>query len=184
MNWLELWESEDYREIKNNNFKTIDNFINFNPKRILDIGCGFAFESEMFQKKYNSELFLLDSNNDNTETNRQVNYGKVDDFSFYNKVNDLEESFNERNLKYTFLDFKNLLINDDTKFDLIYSFLSCGFHYPASTYKNIINKHSNKDTVIILDLRKKSIEEQQHDINIIKIIYESSKHITAQITYR
>ena len=30
------------------------------PKRILDIGCGYAHISDMFQKKYGTELYLLD----------------------------------------------------------------------------------------------------------------------------
>lgn len=184
MNWIELWKSKSYQELKIKNFNNIDNFINFVPNKILDIGCGFAFESEMFQKKYNSELFLLDSNyKDESNKSRQVSYGNVDNFSFYNKIDDLKESYNYRKMNYTFIDSNNLDIVD-AKFDLIYSFLSCGFHYPAITYKDFIKEHTTTDTIIILDLRKNSINDQKDDIIIIEEIYESSKHITAQIRYK
>jgi len=183
--WLKLWKSKEYQELKTNNFNKIDKFLK-SPKNILDIGCGYAFESEMFQKKYQTELYLLDSSIDKTRNVlRQTNYGLADNFSFYHSLNQLTESFDQRKMTYTFIDSNNTsVLNLNLNFDVIYSFLSCGFHYPANTYKDFILKHSNFNTVIILDLRKKTIDEQLSDIEIIDTIYESKKHITAQIKFR
>lgn len=182
--WTRLWEGEWYRKLKTNNFNAVNNFLKTPPKRILDIGCGYAFESEMFQQTYQTELYLLDSTIENTiDIQRQTNYGPADQFSFYNTVNTLTQSYNQRNMNYVFIDSNNIELDNTITFDVIYSFLSCGFHYPASTYRHFILEHSTKDSVIILDLRKKQLNEQLKDIKIINVIYESEKHITAQIQF-
>jgi SAM-dependent methyltransferase len=182
--WIKLWESEWYRELKTNNFNAVNNFLKTPPKRILDIGCGYAFESEMFQQNHQTELYLLDSTIDNTtDIQRQTNYGPADQFSFYNTVNTLTQSYNQRNMNYVFIDSNNIELDHTITFDVIYSFLSCGFHYPANTYRQFIIEHSTKDSVIILDLRKKHLNEQLKDIKIINVIHESEKHITAQIQF-
>lgn len=182
--WITLWKSERYRTLKTNNFNAIDNFLKTPPKRILDIGCGYAFESEMFQKKYQTDLYLLDSTIDNTiDIQRQTNYGPANQFSFYNTVNTLTESYNQRNMNYMFIDSNNINLENTLKFDVIYSFLSCGFHYPADTYKQFITKHSDKKTIIILDLRKKYLTEQLNNVKIINVVHENKKHITAQIEF-
>jgi SAM-dependent methyltransferase len=182
--WITLWESEWYRTLKTNNFNAVDRFLKTPPKRILDIGCGYAFESEMFQQKYQTDLYLLDSTIENTiGVQRQTNYGPADQFSFYNTVNTLTESYNQRKMNYVFIDSNNINLDNTLKFDVIYSFLSCGFHYPANTYKDFILEHTTKNSIIILDLRKKQLAEQLTDIKVINVIYESEKHITAQVQF-
>lgn len=179
--WIENWADESYISLKEENFLNIENFLQCSPKKILDIGCGLAFESERFQKKYNSKIWLLDSDFSNTEDNvRDVSFGPVETFKFYSRIDDLTNSFDQRNMKYVFVDANNINIDDDVTFDLIYSFVSCGFHYPASTYKSLIQKHKNKKTKVILDIRKKSICT---DIKIINVIAETKKYITAQIEF-
>ena len=183
--WINIWNSPDYQEHKIKNFNVVDNFLKIPPTQILDIGCGYAFESEMFQKKYNSNLFLLDSSIENTKNiSRQTNYGTSDNFSFYHRINELTESYDERKMNYTFIDANNLTNLNNTKFDVIYSFLSCGFHYPSNTYKEFIRNHSDANSFIILDLRKKHLNQQLADIDIINIVAEYPKHITAQIAFK
>jgi SAM-dependent methyltransferase len=182
--WITLWDSKSYQELKIKNFNNVDTLLNTPPKRILDIGCGYAFESEMFQKKYQTELYLLDSSIDNTiDLQRQTNYGPAEGFSFYNTINKLRQCYDQRNMNYKFIDTNNIDLDKSIKFDVIYSFLSCGFHYPANTYKQLITSHSTSNSIIILDLRKKHLTEQLKDIKIVKVVYESEKHITAQIQF-
>jgi acyl-CoA synthetase (AMP-forming)/AMP-acid ligase II len=52
-------------------------------------------------------------------------------------------------------DCNNIDIPENIKFDLITSYLSCGYHYPISTYKELILKHSHKDTKLVFDLRNR-----------------------------
>jgi len=183
--WLDLWADNEYVKLKENNFKILDKFLKDPPKNILDIGCGLAFESERFQKKYNTDLWLLDSDTSYTENRpRSTGIGEVDTFRFYNTLDNLKKSYNERNLQYTFVDANKIDIDENVKFDVIYSILSCGFHYPAITYKNLINKHSHENTKVILDIRKKSWPVQKNDFKTFDIIHTGLKHYTCQITFK
>jgi hypothetical protein len=169
-NWLNIWKHDHkgdpsmgraHAALKNDTF----------PPR----------EAQLFQEKHNTSLYLLEGDFEDTKENRRdVNYGTVESFKFYNKVSDLKEWWDSQKLDYTFVDANNIRLDDSLKFDLIYSSVSCGFHYPASTYKDLISKHSHKNTKIIFDIRKKS---EQHDIKIIKVIAETKKYVTAEIQF-
>lgn len=179
--WIEKWEAPTHVNAKREIFKLVDNYLDTPPKRILDIGCGLATESEFFQKKYNCELYLLDGDFDNNKNNRRdIKFGKVENFKFYSKVDDLKQSWNSRNMSYTFVDASNIDIPDDIIFDLVYSGVSCGFHYPADTYKNLIVKHTNKDSKILFDLRN---YVDQTGFEIIDIVKNYKKHTKANIRF-
>jgi len=176
--WIDRWAKPQHTESRKAEFLAVDNHLNFAPVNILDIGCGLAKESEYFQKKYNSNLWLLEGEQSNT--GRDVKWGSAESFSFYNKINDLKTSWNSRQLRYNFVDANNIQIDDDVKFDLIYSGVSCGFHYPANTYKNLIKKHSHENTKIVFDLRTRIIHQ---DVEILEIIQETKKQIKAVICF-
>lgn len=183
--WQNFWENLDYIKLKENNFIVLDNFLKTPPNCILDIGCGLAFESEMFQKKYNTELYLLDGDFSQTENNkRDIEYGGVENFRFYSKIDDLKSSFNQRNLRYFFVDANNIQIPNEKKFDLIYSILSCGFHYPADIYREVIMKHSHQETKVIMDIRTTTLNEQAKHFDVLSIIHKGKKHHTCQIRFK
>ena len=179
--WLDKWSTQSHIDSKKVVFEKIDKFINFQPKRILDIGCGLAYESQMFQKKYNCELYLLDGDFDDTShVKRDIKYGTVDNFAFYNKVDELKESFDKRKMDYTFVNANNIQIPETIKFDLIISIVSCGFHYPANTYKDLVQKHSTNDTVIIFDLRNHA---DHNDVEVIESIDITKKYAKSSIRF-
>jgi SAM-dependent methyltransferase len=166
--WLNVWSNDNFSKFKENNFTNIYGYLEKPPTRILDIGCGLAYESEMFQKKYGSELYLLDGEQD-LDGKHQDGFNKeTDNFAHYNTIADLKKSYDSRNMKYTFVDSNNIDIPEDVKFDLIVSFASCGFHYPADTYKELIQKHSTDDTVVILDLRANV--KTPNDLTVVNVI--------------
>ena len=140
------------------------------PKRILDIGCGYAHISDMFQKKYGTELYLLDGDisYNTAHATRAANYGAVEDFMFYVPADDLKKEWDRQGMRYTFLDAKDVAIADDVEFDLVYSWISCGFHYPVSTYKKLIQKHTTAQSTIIMDFRRKTLNEQMKDFDIVQ----------------
>jgi len=186
LSWLQFWQHDNFFRTRKQNFEIIDNYINKKPNAILDIGCGLALESEHFQKKYQSDLFLIDGDSSTTVTNtREIKYGPVENFKFYNKISDLKNDFDKRQLNYNFYDFNILDEYHDfgIKFDLIYSNLSCGFHYPASTYKKIITKNSDENTIIIMDFQKEFIEDQLKDIDIVATVSESDKAVKLHFRY-
>jgi len=160
--WLDsVWQTAEYAESKKISFDLIDSFLNFAPQRILDIGCGLAFESERFQRQYNSDLYLLDGDFDTTaDQGRDRKYGTADTMQFYCKISDLQNSFAERRMRYHFVDAHHVALPETLKFDLIYSNVSCGYHYPLATYLDVMRKHSDNNTVMIFDLHQAHVEEQ------------------------
>lgn len=186
--WLNIWRTPEYYEKKQHSFNVLDNYldkISFKPNSILDIGCGLAIETELFQKKYNSEIFLLDDDFDNNISNqsRDVFFGPADTLKFYSNLEDLFESYKERNLKYNFIYAKNPVIESSITFDLIYSNRSYGFHYPVETYIELIKKHSHDNTIIVLDMWKETFNEQKKFCNIIEIIEDGEQHCKVHINF-
>jgi SAM-dependent methyltransferase len=187
-NWeAEEWGTEKYQLEKQQNFESIDQYINTAPTNILDIGCGFAWESRMFQRKHNSKLWLLDGNpEDNNESQTEVGWNTSSKtFAFYHSFDILNKKLEELGTKnYELIDVNNMVFPEDLKFDLITSFKSCGFHYPVTTYKNLILKHSHPETKIIFDLRtSKGNVVDTTGFEIVNILTKHKKHINAEIKF-
>ena len=153
------WQTDEYKKNKIISFELLDSFLTVPPTNILDIGCGLAFESEMFQSKYNSNLYLLDGDFESSiSASRDRKYGTADSMAFYTKIDSLKNSFNERNLKYNFVDANNIQLPSDLKFDLVYSNVSCGYHYPLSTYFELLDAHVTEDSILIFDINSSRLD--------------------------
>jgi SAM-dependent methyltransferase len=168
----EKWTSPEYMRGTTMLFNEIDQYLVNPPKRILDIGCGHAHVSQQFQKKYGTELWLLEGDfNENPQAaDRKAKYGPKENFQFYTPIPQLKEHWDKQGIKYRFVDANNIDIPDDVEFDFVCSWISCGFHYPAATYKSLIQKHTNEDSVVIMDFRRKSLAEQSKDFDIVHYI--------------
>ena len=192
--WLSgEWSTSEYQAAKKLNFDLLDAELENPPTSILDIGCGLAWESRMFNDKYGTELWLLDgdtaSNANKPNAASEINY-HVDsaEFLFYHQISWLKEQLdNAKTKNYNLIDVNNISIPTDKKFDVITSWLSCGFHYPASTYKDLILQHSHKNTRIFLDIRihlkTKEVFHNDSSIEILKILSKHRKHISAEIRF-
>jgi SAM-dependent methyltransferase len=193
-NWMKLWNSAGYREHKINNFNNLDAYLSTPPAKILDIGCGMAWESQQFNKKYNTELWLLDGDESNNENKPlKSNEGKwhptADTMLFYHPMDVLDQKLQENNVtNYHLVDVNNVNIPSDVKFDVITSWLSCGFHYPVSTYRDLILRHSHPNTVIVMDLRvlkpkTNKLAIVDAGVEIVEIIGRGRKHVNAHIRF-
>jgi SAM-dependent methyltransferase len=192
--WLSgEWSTPQYQAGKKLNFDLLDAELVNPPTSILDIGCGLAWESRMFSDKYGTELWLLDGdtsfNANKPQSAREINY-HVDsaEFLFYHSMSWLKEQLDANQTKnYNLIDVNNITIPKDKKFDVITSWLSCGFHYPASTYKDLILQHSHENTRIFLDIRiqlkNKEIFYNDSGIEVLKILSKHRKHISAEIRF-
>jgi SAM-dependent methyltransferase len=171
------WSLDYYLAEKQAVFEQIDTYLKTPPKRMLDIGAGYGYIPELFQKKYGTEIFFLEGDFESTsDRERKGKYGEVKDFKFYVGVKELKEYWDSRDIKYTFVDANNISLEDGIKFDLVTSFLSCGYHYPANTYKDLIAKHTDVNSVVIMDIRAKTLKEQSKDFDVIETLNTTSKH--------
>ena len=111
---------------------------------------------------------------------RDTNFGEVKEFKFYSRLADLRRWFHQQGLvTYTLVDANNISIPSDVKFDLIYSFLSCGFHYPVTTYRDLILQHSNANTRLIFELR----DGVDHGVEILQVLGSYRKSRICEIKF-
>lgn len=188
LNYQNVWQKSKYIAIKQRLFEKVDAYIGRPTKCILDIGCGFAKTSELFQKKYGCDLYLLESDIGKSSGTRIGKWGSADNFQWYLPISRLEQAWQEQGMSYNLVDGSDPKIPSDVKFDLVYSWLSCGFHYPVSTYKTLIQNHTHKDSIIIVDFRNNLTASQiaqsdQNQYRIIKVLEENNKKRTCHIEF-
>ena len=189
--WLkDEWADSEYLKMKEKNFKVLDEYLQNKPKKLLDIGCGLAWESRMFSEKYGTELYLIDgdvdANKDKTVAHDVGYHSSSHNFLFYNKLDTLDEKLSELGTKnYHLIDCNEISIPNDVKFDLITSWLSCGFHYPINTYRDLILKHSHENTIVVFDIRlqlkTQEIFYPEDNVEIIHPLATNRKRLTAHI---
>lgn len=162
--WSRKWTTDRYVAKRRDNFETVDAYLGQPVGRLLDIGCGFAWESRWFGEKYGTELWLLDGDSaSNASKPENASYGNwnLDSsaLKFYHSFEFLDSKLQELGTgNYHLVDANRIDIPSDVKFDLITSWLSCGHHYPVRTYIDLMKKHSHERTRIILDIRCKGTE--------------------------
>ena len=135
------------------------------PMRILDIGCGFALYDNILLEFYgyapDLHLYLLDkttSLKDEKEKNFKVGGFRNEGISFYTNLecaaNILVSNGANRNNVHILTVSEGVFSQlEPSSFDLVFSLLSYGHHYPVSKYVEKIKQILRKDGVLILDLR-------------------------------
>jgi hypothetical protein len=146
----------------------------------------------MFGNQFNTELWLIDgdanNNKDKDSNSKETKYHEsTSSFLFYHTLELLDAELKKLNTPaYRLIDCNVLNIPDDIKFDLITSWLSCGFHYPVSTYRELILKHTHKNTRVIVDLRTSGKGQDpilESGVEIVSILEKYKKHVTAEIRF-
>jgi hypothetical protein len=145
---------------------------------ILDIGCGIAGIDVFLCSHYNKavNLYLMDR----SELSR-VRYGFDKSHAYYNSL-DLTREFLLSNGvpdgRIVTIDIGRDTFPSNVSFDLIFSLISWGFHYPVSTYLDEAHDALAKDGLLILDLRRKADDKRQLTQKFgaePEIIYETEK---------
>ena len=175
--WLDEWYTPEYQELKDKDIEFVLEYLKDNPPgKVLDIGCGLAWESRALQQNYGSELWLMDGDKKDSSDTKEVGWrGESKNMGFYHALEELDQQLQQLGTEnYHLIDANNIEIPDDIKFDLVYSAISCGFHYNANTYMNLIKKHSHNDTKIMFDLRTKEIH--QDNVKIKEVLVTGRKH--------
>lgn len=188
--WMnEEWNQPLYQSFKQENFQTLSQYLEHSPDTLLDIGCGLAFESRQFNQQHGTRLWLLDGNFDDNDQNKllvQARYNRdAKDFAFYYNLDVLENKLIEMGTQnYTLVDAGRIDLPEDLRFDLITSWMSCGFHYPVNTYRDLVKKHSHAHTVIVMDLRRDTHTGDillESGVEIVEILQQRRKYATCHI---
>ena len=122
--WInDTWASAEYQEEKKKNFEVVTRYLKSPPTKLLDIGCGLAWESRMFGNQFNTELWLVDGdaeNNKDKDSNSKETkwHASTNSFLFYHTIDLLDTELKklETNIKNYITYYKN---NDDDTFDFI-----------------------------------------------------------------
>lgn len=147
----------------------LKNFLPSNtPLKVMDIGCGMGLYNFLLFKHYsfdaNLHVFLLDKTTDQIEDSKNFVAGgwhPVDRFSFYTNLQCASDILkNNTNLHNNVHPIEPTLSNlealEDSSFDLVYSLLSYGHHYPVSTYLGHVYRILKSGGYLVLDLRNSS----------------------------
>jgi SAM-dependent methyltransferase len=123
--WSRKWTKDRYVAKHQASWKIADAYLNQPIGRLLDIGCGFAWESRWFNEKYGTELWLLDGDSStNAAKSTTASYGNWNTDSsqlkFYHTFDFLNSKLQELGTKnYHLIDANNINIPSDIKFDVI-----------------------------------------------------------------
>ena len=155
-------------------YESIKAYLPENCSRVLDIGCGLGGIDLMVYNHYNGnvELNLFDY----SKVDDKIHYGYQNTGSIYNSL-ELSKEF----LVMNGVDESKIKIHDAEnefpvgRFNVVLSILSCGFHYPVSTYLDKVKNFL--DGVAIFDIRKDTdqIEELKANFNHVEVIAEYKK---------
>lgn len=128
-----------------------------NPKNVLEIGGGIGRASVYFSKRYGWEetnFYMLDGNSGDTQICPVAGKGQKD---FYNSFAATEEFCQangiDKNRLFLLDADNNEWENLPIKFDLIYSFLSIGFHWSIHLYLDRLHKFCTPNTRLIFGMR-------------------------------
>ena len=159
----------------------------------LDIGCGLALIDVAIYKHYpdnyypesrNLDIFLLDK----TELDTTKISGFNKEYKGYNSMDAARDVLVSNNIptgKIHTFETKNHSELYNKKFDLITSFLSCGWHFDVDTYMDLFEKTLSHNGRIIIDIRHDTdqLEKMKSKFKLVKEIYNhaESKHTGGNI---
>jgi len=172
---------EDFPEHKH-----IDEYLkDMRPENVLDIGAGIGRASVWLFKKYGwdcADYFLVDGDSGN----KQFEGIRKNSREYYNNW-DCAHTFCEANgidVYHRMCVDPEVLYSIDKKFDLIYSFLAFGFHWPIDMYMDDLYHLCKKNTILIFGLRgtekKAWIEGQIEKIDpkkykVLKLVHKPTQ---------
>lgn len=140
-------------------YKAIEGLLKqLKPKRIADIGCGYAFFDLFAAKALKAEVLLID-----LEENEHRHFGFRAEGAAYSslaRARQLLEANGVSPKKIETLNPRETVPETAKPVDLVVSFLSCGFHYPVDAYLPFLDRVLKPGGAAIFDLRDRTADEQ------------------------
>jgi SAM-dependent methyltransferase len=131
---------------------------NLNPKRIADIGCGYAFFDLFAARDLGVEVVLID-----LESNEHRHFGFQKEGAAYSSLARAKALLRANGVKakqITTLNPRDKAPETIKPVDLVVSFLSCGFHYPVDSYLPFLDRALLPGGSAIFDLREATAAAQ------------------------
>ncbi|MEP5152200.1 class I SAM-dependent methyltransferase [Planktotalea sp.] len=125
------------------------------PKTIADIGCGYALFDLFLAKKYGTKLRLID-----LESNENRHFGFQEEGAAYSSLANATKLLTDNGVKKSAIQTFNPEKDDlsgITDLDYAFSFISCGYHYPWTTYEDFFKNNVAKNGRVILDVRGREL---------------------------
>lgn len=127
------------------------------PRKVADIGCGYALFDLFLAKEFESDLVLMD-----LETNENRHFGLKSEGTAYSSLEHTRDFLTANGLPNSSIDTRNPEsdeLSDIRKLDYVFSFISCGYHYPWDTYKEFYEQAVKKKGRTILDFRSHKLAD-------------------------
>jgi SAM-dependent methyltransferase len=165
-----LQQRTDMRDLLENHYlaEMADLFDNISPhlpaevRSVLDVGCGLGGINIFTARRFpDAVVYLLDRDGD---TGSKIGWHDgADAFGCYNNLQDTKTFLRSHGVKNKLVLLQELPKGFES--DLVYSFLSWGFHYPLNTY------HPKAKTLIV-DIRRDHEDPPAGSA----VIYRGRKH--------
>jgi SAM-dependent methyltransferase len=123
----------------------------FAPRRIADIGCGYAIFDLYAWHATGCELLLID-----IEETEQRHFGFESEGAGYSSLETARRFLTDNGVPDSAIRTWNPSQEDMpalAPLDMVFSFLSCGFHYPVDMYMPFFELAVRKGGAVVLDLR-------------------------------
>ena len=133
------------------------------PKRLADIGCGYAIWDLFAYRDLDCDIVLID-----IETNSHRHFGYAEEGAAYTDLGTAAAFLTANGVPagriVTLNPNRDDLTKTGGKIDLAVSFVSCGFHYPVSTYLDFFRTQVARKGAVLLDLRAHKSQDQVWDL--------------------
>jgi SAM-dependent methyltransferase len=149
---------------------------NISPTRLADIGCGYGFIDLFIAKEFGCDVTLID-----LESNDRSHFGFQAEAAAYTSLDTAKKFLVHNGVPNDKISTLNPAKDDPGEIkniDLALSLLSCGFHYPVSTYADFWENGVTDTGSIILDLRNAKTETQLSEmihVGSVRALWKGSK---------
>lgn len=129
------------------------------PKRVADIGCGYAIFDLFVARDLKADLLLID-----LEQNDRRHFGFQSEGAAYSNLDTARRFLETNGVAPGRICTLNPGKEDPVAagpVGLAFSFLSCGFHFPVDLYMPFFERAVTPTGTIVLDLRERTAEAQR-----------------------
>ncbi len=132
------------------------------PRRIADIGCGYALFDLFAAQDFGCDLVLID-----LEENNLRHFGFQGEGAAYSNLQVARRFLTDNGLDESAIatvNPKSDRLDGFQDLDYVVSFISCGFHYPWETYRDFFETALRDEGGLILDLRRRTSAAAQREL--------------------